>query len=319
MTNIIIDPEFQNKIPHLSEEEFSGLRDDILADGYVRDPLTVWEETGILLDGHNRWKVITENWDLLKDSFRVDYRSMPDRWAAIAWICANQLHRHNMNDLQRAKLIQEEYDARKRTIGAADGFRGNQYKKVVSEENLHLPNEKAPKLRTEIAKEHNINEGTVQSSVEWGRGLDAAEEVAPGIRDAVLSGEEKHAKRDIAALRNIKDPEERKEAVENLRNPNRVTFPTGKNNWKNKPTAADEEIAKRDERVTNRHAKVEYTAEDLVEELTIIQNDFFQKYLLALDVHRDVALDTAKGRREVLGCIKEFEKKFNTDVKEIFK
>ena len=63
MQNIIVDPEFQNKIPRLSEEEFSGLREDILADGYVRDPLTVWEETNTLLDGHNRWKIIAENWD----------------------------------------------------------------------------------------------------------------------------------------------------------------------------------------------------------------------------------------------------------------
>ena len=37
-----------------------------------------------------------------------------------------------MTELQRMKLIQEEHDARQHTVGASDGFRGNQYSKVVS-------------------------------------------------------------------------------------------------------------------------------------------------------------------------------------------
>lgn len=39
------------------------------------------------------------------------------------------------------KLIQEEHDARQHSVGASDGFRGNQYTKVVSGENDQLPTE----------------------------------------------------------------------------------------------------------------------------------------------------------------------------------
>lgn len=113
-----IDPEFRDKIPAMPEEDFQGLRNDILRDGYVRDPLVVWLEEKILLDGHHRWRIIQENPEL---PFNVTYMSFPDRWACIAWICANQLHKHNMTELQRMKLIQEEHDARKKTQGAPVG------------------------------------------------------------------------------------------------------------------------------------------------------------------------------------------------------
>ena len=181
----------------------------------------------------------------------------------------------------------------------------------------------------EIGKEFGIDGKTVRRAEKFAQGVDKIREVDQATADKVLAGKANVTKTAVQALSKA-EPEAVKAAtekikagetinVENLRNPNRVTFPSGNKDWKTKPTAEEEEIAKRDERVTNRHAKVEYTVDDLVEELTIIQNDFFQKYLLALDIHRDVALDTAKGRLEVLGCIKKFEKKFNTEVKEIFK
>lgn len=42
--------------------------------------------------------------------------------------------------------------------------------------------------RAAIAKSHNISQYEVQKAVEFGRGLDAAEKVSPGIKEAVLSG-----------------------------------------------------------------------------------------------------------------------------------
>lgn len=226
MEKLIIDPEFRDKIPAMPKEDFEGLRSDILRDGYVRDPLVVWDEKNTLLDGHHRWRVICENWELLKDKYTVDRKSFPDRWAAIAWICANQLHKHNMTELQRAKLIQEEYEARKHTVGAADGFRGNQHTKVVSEEIHHLPNDKTPKLRAEIAKEHNVAESVVQTAVEVGRGIDKAAAVDPEFKREVLSGEVKARKTDLAALRKLETPEEVAEAIAEIRNPTKEHKPS---------------------------------------------------------------------------------------------
>lgn len=212
-SDIIIDPEFRDKIPELTDAESSGLREDILRDGYVRDPLTVWKEENILLDGHHRWDIITENWELLHDKFSIDYRSLPNRWAAIAWICSNQLHRHNMTEYQKAILIQEEHDATQKAQG---GTGANRYTaKVQSDENHHSV--KKDKTRTAIAKEHGISEYEVQRDVEFGRAVKAGEEVSPGFRKEVLSGEVKAPMKEISVLRKIEDKGEREAAVETLR------------------------------------------------------------------------------------------------------
>lgn len=203
-----IDPEFRDKIPAMPEEDFQGLRNDILRDGYVRDPLVVWLEEKILLDGHHRWRIIQENPEL---PFNVTYMSFPDRWACIAWICANQLHKHNMTELQRMKLIQEEHDARKMSWGGD---------RKSSGEILHLKNDdtKANKIRPEIAREHGITEGLVKTAVEVGRGIDKAAEVDPDFKNDVLSGSVKAKKSDLAALRKIDSEDEMKDAIADIRN-----------------------------------------------------------------------------------------------------
>ena len=70
--------------------------------------------------------------------------------------------------------------------------------------------------RAAIAKSHNISQYEVQKAVEFGRGLDAAEKVSPGIKEAVLSGSVKAPKSVISEIRNA--PEEKKrEAVEAIK------------------------------------------------------------------------------------------------------
>ena len=60
MDKLIIDPEFRDKIPPLTEEEFTLLEENILTDGAVFSPLIVWDNT--ILDGHNRIRLIRERW-----------------------------------------------------------------------------------------------------------------------------------------------------------------------------------------------------------------------------------------------------------------
>ena len=57
-TKLTIDPEFRDKIPPLTETEYAQLRENILADGEVYEPIVVWN--GTIIDGHNRWKIFFE-------------------------------------------------------------------------------------------------------------------------------------------------------------------------------------------------------------------------------------------------------------------
>ena len=98
-TAFLIDEELAGLIPPLTDDERRQLEANILADG-CRDPLAVWAEEGILLDGHNRYRLCQQH-DV---PFDVREVSLPDREAAKLWIEENQLGRRNLTDDQRAAI-----------------------------------------------------------------------------------------------------------------------------------------------------------------------------------------------------------------------
>lgn len=198
MKQLTIEPEFRDKIPPLSADEFSKLEENILTDGEVRDPIVVWNNT--IIDGHNRWAIIQKHPEI---PFKIKQMEFPDKWAAIAWACKNQLGRRNLTDEQKTYLIGKQYEALKMTAGGdrrSDKFSSNQ--------NGHL------KMRTKeiVAKEHGIGSTSVQRAGEFSSGLDAAEEVSPGIREAILTGSVKATKSAISAIRNLPPEKARKTA-----------------------------------------------------------------------------------------------------------
>lgn len=102
--DITIDDEFETLIPGLSEDERFRLMTAIGRDGF-RDPLVVWLNHGILLDGHNRYRI----WE---ESFQHDENREPsifemkfdDRESAIEWVIKNQLSRRNLVPAMRVAL-----------------------------------------------------------------------------------------------------------------------------------------------------------------------------------------------------------------------
>lgn len=304
---IIVDPRFRDKIPKPSEEERRRLEENILADGYVREPLVLWAGHDILVDGHNRWDIIQKHPEI---PYQTVEQEFDNEWEVVAWICRNQLGRRNISKVVYDELIGAEHDAIQKAQG---GTGANQYTtKEQSDENHHS----AKKTRAVIADEHGISEWQVQSAVEFHRGLDAADEVVPGFKDEILSGRTSAKKSEIAKMRNM-EPEQRAEVADGILHPKpKVSFPTGKTGKKQTLSATAQEIAEQDKKTTNKNAVVEYGVEDLIAELQSLHGEFFDKYLLVLDIHRDVATDHSKA---VLNCLKEFEAKWKKEVKEIFK
>ena len=113
-----IDPEFESKIPPLTAEEYQLLEENILQDGVVLNPLIVWN--GCIVDGHNRFRIIQAHPEI---KYTVFEKEFPDRYAAIAWICCNQLGRRNLTPQQKKYLIGQRYEAEKQTAS----FHGNQH------------------------------------------------------------------------------------------------------------------------------------------------------------------------------------------------
>jgi len=96
MQQIIIDEEFRDLIPPLTDEEKEQLETNLLGDG-VRDPLVTWN--GILIDGHNRYE-IAQKYGL---DYKVVEMEFGSRDEAKIWVVHNQLGRRNLSDWARTK------------------------------------------------------------------------------------------------------------------------------------------------------------------------------------------------------------------------
>ena len=103
-----IDPEFAEKIPPLTLEEYEQLEANILAEGAVLSPLIIWND--VIVDGHNRYRIIQQHPEI---TFSTHEKKFSDRYEAIAWICKNQLGRRNLTLQQKRYLIDKQYEAEK--------------------------------------------------------------------------------------------------------------------------------------------------------------------------------------------------------------
>ena len=202
-----IDPEFESRIPPLTDDEVQQLEENILADGVIISPIVVWE--GVVIDGHNRFRIVEKHPHI---SFTTCERQFENRYEALAWICKNQLGRRNLTFQQKKYLIGKQYDSEKASHG---GDRKSEEVKS-SGQKAHLIADK--KTAERIAEENGINEKTVRRAAQYSRAVDLADEVEPGIRKEILSGAIKATDKEITALASA-DPEERPTLIEELRKP----------------------------------------------------------------------------------------------------
>ena len=205
---LTIDPEFEAKCPPLTEDELAQLEENILEEGLVLMPLIVWNNT--IVDGHNRYKIAQKHPGI---EFRIHEKRFNNRYEALSWICKNQLGRRNLTPMQKKYLIGQRYAAEKHLTFDL----GNQYtlpreSGVVQNE----PPQNAHGTRTKIAEETNTSESYVMRADWYAQGVDAAEEVLPGIKEDLLSGKYKPKEADVAAIARA-SPEERREKAEQLR------------------------------------------------------------------------------------------------------
>ena len=96
---LIIDAEFRDLLPPLTDDEKKQLEENILRDG-IRDPLVIWKGHNILLDGHYRYNIARQH----GLSFETVEQELPNRDAALIWIVQNQCVRKNLSVPDKRKL-----------------------------------------------------------------------------------------------------------------------------------------------------------------------------------------------------------------------
>ena len=205
-----INPEFENMIPELTDDELSQLEENILAEGRIVNPIVVWN--GVIVDGHNRYKIAQKHPHI---QFTVHEKEFESEQEAQIWICSNQLGRRNLTEQHKKYLWGKRYNLE---CDRAK-FHGNQYTRSdESGEGGNRPDQNSHGTRSRIADELGVSEWQVRSSAEFSKGVDAAEEVMPGIKNKILTGTVEASYKDVVAIGKM-PPQKRAEAVEELVKP----------------------------------------------------------------------------------------------------
>ena len=189
MINLKIDPEFQSQIPPLTDDEFKQLEENILKEGKLLSPLIVWGNT--LVDGHNRYAILQKHPEIY-------FSTMPLRFAnreeALAWICKNQLGRRNLTPEQKYYLMGKQYAAEK----AAHG--GDRKSSDAKSSSLNANLIDSTKTCDRIAAENGVSKDTIIRASKYMKGVEIAEELIPGLKQSILSGQTKVSKADMHRL-----------------------------------------------------------------------------------------------------------------------
>ena len=211
MINLKIDPEFQNQIPPLTDDEYKQLEENILKEGKLLSPLIVWNN--ILVDGHNRYAILQKHPEIYFSTMPLRFEN---REEAIAWICRNQLGRRNLSPEQKRYLLGKQYEAEKK---AAKIFRGNQYTLAKKSGGTHDDNHHSGKKTCDrIAEENGVSRASVLRASHYTRGIDIADNLSPGIKQKVFSGEVKFTNEEMSKLV-LSSPDKRQDVFAEIMHP----------------------------------------------------------------------------------------------------
>ena len=151
--DIFFDNEFRNLIPPLQPDEREHLETSLKAEGN-RDPIIIWKENQLLLDGHNRYDICTNAGIPLKPALQL---SFPDRNAAIVWIIQNQFGRRNLSKYSRSVLalrLEEIFKIKVKENERLSEGRGQKGSPM-------LANLNTIETREEVAKAAHVSHGTL--------------------------------------------------------------------------------------------------------------------------------------------------------------
>ena len=211
MINLKIDPEFQSQIPPLTDDEFKQLEENILKEGKLLSPLIVWNNT--LVDGHNRYAILQKHPEIYFSTMPLPFEN---REEAIAWICRNQLGRRNLSPEQKRYLLGKQYEAEKK---AAKIFWGNQYTLAKKSGGAHDDNHHSGKKTCDrIAEENGVSRASVLRASHYTRGIDIADNLFPGIKQKVFSGEVKFTNEEMSKLV-LSSPDKRQDVFAEIMHP----------------------------------------------------------------------------------------------------
>lgn len=173
---LIMDHHFEAMIHSLPNNILELYEITVKSESEPFTPIYIWN--GFTIKEKDLINIIKANKDIEIVTKKISFEN---KFAAMAWIYKNLIENNNLTAERKKYLIGKRYELEKAAHGASERFRGNQYKKIVTEEKFDKH-----KTRSKIAMTTGTSEGYVKHAYDYSRGLDAAEEIYPGITEDVL-------------------------------------------------------------------------------------------------------------------------------------
>lgn len=212
--SLSIDKSFSTLIHPLSRDERHRLEENLRRDGCI-DPIIVWNN--VILDGHNRYSICTEN----AIPFAVEDLEFSSRQEAIAWICANQLGRRNINDETRKYLIGKQYEAEKIANQLKNRTGRNQYStpRVTSGADSASDLLHSSRITARIvADKNNVSSATVKRCAAFSRAIDLLEQKDSELAKSILAGERRLSQREVIELASMRPSQIRRATFQKPQN-----------------------------------------------------------------------------------------------------
>ena len=186
---------YMDEIPPLNFEEEQQLEQNILHEGRLLNPIIIWN--GFILDGHTRYHILRKHPFI---AYQIQEIELDNRYAALSWICQNQLGRRNLDPERKKFLMGKLYESEKLARGGSKERahdENGRFTSMVQNDPL-----RAKQLSTceRIAAQNGVGAATVKRAEKYAKGVDAAEDAVPGAREDILTGRIKATDAEITAL-----------------------------------------------------------------------------------------------------------------------
>lgn len=186
LEDIVLDDEFRNVLPPLGEKQRAQLEASVTEEG-CRDPLVVWLNHGILVDGYNRHEICTEH----GVEFEIVEKKFKDRKAVKRWILTNQIGRRNLTAEQLLMVIGEVYKLDKGEVGG-DG--SNQHSEQLAQ-NEPIASKKS--TAEKVGEQFGVSPAKVKRAEKF---ADAVNELPDEVAAPILAGQTNLTQAEVIAL-----------------------------------------------------------------------------------------------------------------------
>ena len=128
-SDFIIDPEFQNLLRPLTDEEYEQLEKNLIKDRFP--VITVWREHNTIIDGHHSYAIALQH----NIPYTVREIELESRSAVIQWMYDLQLGRRNLSSEEKSYYRAKQYELLKQERGG--DRRSFQYREKNEKSNCH--------------------------------------------------------------------------------------------------------------------------------------------------------------------------------------